>query len=59
MSAWVQHGGVPELDGNYYTRMDDEDEDEPLFVSVREGKAYKEDGKQRIFMNHEWKKVSL
>jgi hypothetical protein len=57
MNAWVQHVGVPEIDGTYYTRMDEEDE--PLEVYVKEGKAYLESGKQWIFFNFEWKKVSL
>jgi outer membrane biogenesis lipoprotein LolB len=58
MSAWVQHVGVPALDGTYYTRMD-EDDDEPLEVYVKEGKASMESGGQRVFFNFEWKKVSL
>jgi hypothetical protein len=57
MSQWVEHVGVPALDGTYYTRMDEDDE--PLEVYVKEGKAYLESGKQWIFFNFEWKKVSL
>lgn len=57
MSEWIEHGGVPKLDGTYETRMD-EDDDEPMIVRVVDGKAYKEDGSQRIFMNFEWRKIS-
>jgi len=49
---WVYHDAIPE-DGVYLCRMDEDDE-EPLKLTVSEGKAYKDDGKQRIVMGHEW-----
>lgn len=58
MSEWIEYEGLPPIDGNYYTRMDEDDE-EPLLIFVRDGKAFKEDGGRRVFMNFEWKKVSL
>jgi hypothetical protein len=58
VSEWVKHRTIPKLEGSYYTRMNYED-DEPLEVYVKEGKAYLESGKQWIFFNFEWKKVSL
>ena len=57
MSDWVEYGGVPPMDGTYETRMD-EDDDETSVIYVRDGKAYKEDGTQRLFMNFEWRKIS-
>jgi hypothetical protein len=58
MSEWANHTTIPKLDGSYYTRLNNQD-DEPLFVYVREGKAYRENGSERMFINCEWKKVSL
>lgn len=49
---WRYHDAIP-ADGVYLCRMD-EDDDEPLELTVKEGKAYKADGSQRIVMGHEW-----
>ncbi|MFL1405421.1 hypothetical protein ACJO2E_08770 [Marinobacter sp. M1N3S26] len=55
VGEWIEYEGLPP-DGSYECRMD-EDDDEPMAITVRDGKAYKEDGKCRIFMNFEWRKV--
>ena len=41
-------------DGKYLCRLD-EDDDEPLCITVKDGQAFKPDGKRRLISGFEWK----